>query len=219
MVEQKAAAISRSPRLLDALKQYVGDAAPGGALNQEWTPDNVRTAAEVGSMEPGVVGSALSAGLAVDDVRKGNYGDAALNAVGVLPFVPALGGTVKSITKPLSESQFYRQYAQHIDIRGKHSGNAKETAEKVAKEGFKSGVGVNALPPSKGGKPLTIIDEKFAPKVGDYVYLAPKNAWKNTPSGMKIQSGWKPGPGELLVIKEGDVGKSTYQLYLEALAK
>ena len=92
MAEQKTAAISRSPRLLDALKQYVGDAAPGGALNQEWTPENVRTAAEVGSMEPGVVGSALSAGLAVDDVRKGNYGDAALNALGVLPFVPSMAG-------------------------------------------------------------------------------------------------------------------------------
>ena len=96
MAEQKAA--QRAPRLLDALKQYVGDAAPGGALNREWTPENVRTAAEVGSMEPGVVGSALSAGLAVDDVRKGNYGDAALNAVGVLPFVPALGGVVVKLS-------------------------------------------------------------------------------------------------------------------------
>ena len=108
MAEQKAA--QRAPRLLDAIKQYVGDAAPGGALNREWTPENVRTAAEVGSMEPGVVGSALSAGLAVDDVRKGNYGDAALNALGVLPFVPSMAGVVR---KSPQFGKPYDVYAYH----------------------------------------------------------------------------------------------------------
>lgn len=49
---------------------------------------------ETASMSPNVLGDLSSGALAVDDLRKGNYGDAALNSLGLLPFVPALGGTV-----------------------------------------------------------------------------------------------------------------------------
>lgn len=76
-------------------KKYLKDAMPGGLLNQEWTPENVRTAAEVTSMIPNPVGDVASGFLAADDLRKGNYGDAALNGIGLLPFVPAMGGVVK----------------------------------------------------------------------------------------------------------------------------
>lgn len=81
--------------LLGAAKQYISDAAPGGALNREWTPENVRTAGEVASMMPNPAGDVISGLLAVDDLRKGDYGSAALNSLGLVPFVPALGGIIK----------------------------------------------------------------------------------------------------------------------------
>lgn len=81
--------------LLDALKQYVSDAMPGGLLNAEWTPRNVRNAGEVMSLIPNPVGDVASGLLAVDDMRKGNYGEAALNGLGLLPFVPAMAGITR----------------------------------------------------------------------------------------------------------------------------
>lgn len=87
-------------KMAGMLKQYGQDAMPGGALNKEVTPENVRMAAELASMTPNPIGDVASLGLAADDVRRGNYGDAALNAVGVLPFVPAMGGLIKDIPAP-----------------------------------------------------------------------------------------------------------------------
>lgn len=81
--------------LLGAARQYISDAAPGGVLNAEWTPENVRTAGEVASMMPNPAGDVISGLLAVDDLRKGDYGSAALNSLGLVPFVPALGGVTK----------------------------------------------------------------------------------------------------------------------------
>lgn len=81
--------------LLGAARQYISDAAPGGALNREWTPENVRTAGEVASMMPNPAGDVISGLLAVDDLRKGDYGSAALNGLGLVPFVPAMGGILK----------------------------------------------------------------------------------------------------------------------------
>lgn len=81
--------------LLDALTQYIKDAAPGGLLNSELTPENIRTAGEYASMTPNPIGDIASGLLAADDLRKGNYGEAALNGLGLLPFVPAMGGVLK----------------------------------------------------------------------------------------------------------------------------
>jgi len=46
-----------------------------------------------------VTGDVQSGILAGQDLQQGNYGSAALNAVGLLPFVPSLGGTIKKINK------------------------------------------------------------------------------------------------------------------------
>lgn len=45
-----------------------------------------------------VTGDIQSGILAAQDVGQGAYGSAALNALGLLPFVPAMGGTVKKAT-------------------------------------------------------------------------------------------------------------------------
>jgi len=44
---------------------------------------------------PNPVGDVASGLLAAQDVSKGNYGTAALNALGLLPFVPSMGGVIK----------------------------------------------------------------------------------------------------------------------------
>ena len=64
---------------------------------------------DVASAVPTPVGDVASGLLAAQDVSKGNYGSAALNALGLLPFIPSMGGIVKSANKgkliniPLSE--------------------------------------------------------------------------------------------------------------------
>jgi hypothetical protein len=54
-----------------------------------------------------VTGDIQSSVMAAQDVKKGNYGSAALNSLGLLPFVPALGGIVskevaKNIDMPIT---------------------------------------------------------------------------------------------------------------------
>lgn len=79
------------PGLLDAMRQYMNDASPGGALNPEVPPGMARGLL---GFTPGV-GDAMSGYDAIQSARQGNYGEAGLNALGLLPFMPGLGGIVK----------------------------------------------------------------------------------------------------------------------------
>jgi len=63
---------------------------------QAGQPLNLRGAFEAATNIPGV-GDALSGGMAMYDAAKGDYGSAAMNALGVLPFVSA--GMVKGVGK------------------------------------------------------------------------------------------------------------------------
>ncbi len=58
-------------------------------------------AMNVNSLMP-VSGDIQSGVMAAQDLQKGNYGSAALNSLGLLPFIPALGGVLKN--KALDES-------------------------------------------------------------------------------------------------------------------
>lgn len=53
-----------------------------------------------------VIGDLLSGIDMVDSARKGEYGEAALNGVGLLPFVPALGGITKSEIEKIVSAAF-----------------------------------------------------------------------------------------------------------------
>lgn len=78
--------------LLDAFKQYIRDASPGGLLNPEIPPGAPTEVAKgLLGFVPGI-GDAISGYEAVQAARQGNYGEAGLNALGLLPFVPYLGG-------------------------------------------------------------------------------------------------------------------------------
>lgn len=46
-----------------------------------------------------VTGDIQSGIMAAQDVKQGNYGSAALNSLGLLPFIPSMGGTIKNISK------------------------------------------------------------------------------------------------------------------------
>lgn len=50
-----------------------------------------------------ITGDIQSGLLAAQDLGQGNYDSAALNALGLLPFVPALGGTTKTLYRGLSQ--------------------------------------------------------------------------------------------------------------------
>jgi hypothetical protein len=92
--------------LVNALRskvpQWLEDAAAGvddarkyvsGLMSENY--GKARTAAEVASMIPTPIGDAASAALALDDLRKGDYGSAALNSLGLLPLVPSLAGVTR----------------------------------------------------------------------------------------------------------------------------
>jgi hypothetical protein len=61
-------------------------------------PDNIDILASF----PTGVGDAASALLAVRDIKRGNYGQAFLNGLGVIPFIPSMGGTIKNVGGALS---------------------------------------------------------------------------------------------------------------------
>lgn len=50
-----------------------------------------------------VLGDIQSGAEAIRSAMKGNYGEAALNAVGLLPFVPALGGMARAADTPITQ--------------------------------------------------------------------------------------------------------------------
>lgn len=157
------------------LKQYGRDAMPGGALNPEISPENVRMAAELASMTPNPIGDVASLGLAVDDIRKGDYGSAALNSVGVLPFVPAMGGVVRNKkladaslkhfgqTHSAKETGFLLDDATRLDLSGRHYASGYE---------------------NRGGK--------YVPKIGQPDYLAGgRNVDHRELSDLVPDGGWQ----------------------------
>lgn len=120
-------------------------------------------------------------------------------------------------TKPLTEKQFFSKYAQHVDIKARNEGNPLKNIEKIIDEGFKKPFNVNAVPPYRGGEPKDITSKLFAPKTGDAIYLAPKEAWENTKNGMRIKEGWKPKPWEIIVSNKDY--PNMYELYLDSYNK
>jgi len=69
---------------------------------------------DVVSTVPNPVGDVASGLLAAQDVSKGNYGTAALNALGLLPFVPSIGGVIKNngkntLVNPIEEYAMYHR--------------------------------------------------------------------------------------------------------------
>lgn len=97
-----------------ALRSYIQDALPGGALNPEISPSHVEAFKAALSFTP-VAGDAISAYDAYKAALSGNYGEAALNALGVLPFVPGVIGKAPAVAEktvakvPLSDMRLSKE--------------------------------------------------------------------------------------------------------------
>lgn len=87
-----------------------------------------------------VSGDVQSGLMAADDLRNQQYGSAALNAVGLLPFIPSLGGTVKNITEP------YISSGLKFDVmENPKKGELYLSRIEVPKEQRGSGIGTQAM--------------------------------------------------------------------------
>ena len=121
--------------------------------------------------------------------------------------------------KPLTEKQFYSQYMQHIDARGRDSGKALEMRDQIMRDGFHTGrpgpFTTNAGRPLRPGEQPNPFAKQYQPRNGDVVYLAPKGGWKDTGNGPAIVHGWKPKPYEAIHIQD-DEPRSMYERYVEA---
>lgn len=100
---------------------------------------NVRGLLDAATNIP-VVGDALSGGMAVYDASNGDYGSAAMNALGVLPFIPSVGGMIKG------------QYGR-IPETGKE---IMSLSEMLDRSGMKAGH--NVIVSRSGVSPSTYID-------------------------------------------------------------
>lgn len=90
--------------LLDTNFSTVSDKNPRNSDRS--TPSgelNIRGLLDAATAIP-VVGDLLSGGLAAYDAAKGDYGSAAINAVGLLPFIPSLGGMIKTPVGRIAET-------------------------------------------------------------------------------------------------------------------
>lgn len=80
--------------LLDAFKQYVKDAMPGGLLNPEVPRDAPKQLAGLLADFTPVVGDVKSAYDGYQAAREGDYLVAGLGALGALPLVPNMAGVI-----------------------------------------------------------------------------------------------------------------------------
>lgn len=108
--------------------------------------------------------------------------------------------------KPMDEKRFYANYYQHKILRD----NPQEQIRLIKENGFKQGIGPNAMMASNG-KPDNIIQMKYSPKKGETVLLIPKEYIEHTPNGPKIKNGWKPKDNEIVVVERDN--QPMYELY------
>ena len=73
-----------------------------------------RLAETLSSLPIPVVSDALSGVLAARDVAKGDYGSATMNAVGLLPFVPSVGGMIKETGNLAKNAIYPSEHAQSV---------------------------------------------------------------------------------------------------------
>ena len=91
-----------------------------------------------------VTGDIQSGVMAAQDVAEGNYGSAALNAVGLLPFVPALGGVISGYGKNANEiANILKPF--HPNIDADLMGDKAITLSKIIAKDKNAGNGTNFM--------------------------------------------------------------------------
>jgi hypothetical protein len=92
-------------KLVEALKVPIANQTNPYTRNGIPNVDLVENAKFINSFMP-ISGDIQSGMQAIDDVKNKKYASALLNSVGLLPFVPSLGGVIKNI-KTAKESNLY----------------------------------------------------------------------------------------------------------------
>lgn len=77
------------------------------------TPLNYEAALDLATNIP-VAGDLLSGALALRDAAKGEWGSAGMNALGVLPFVPSMGGVIKQTGSLKKHALWPDQFANDV---------------------------------------------------------------------------------------------------------
>lgn len=176
------------------LKKYVQDAMPGGLLNQEWTPERTNTAVNSILDFTPVVGDAKAGYDAYQSAKQGNYGEAALNGIGLLPFVPAMGGVVKGMENAkwahgtLGDFDQFRTRlggVKLMDGLGPHFGTPQAANERLQKsygKGLVEGANIRPLDPimnnpltKKNGEPFSEAElQSYLQKIAKQLGLGDK---------------------------------------------
>lgn len=131
----------------------------------------------------------------------------------------SIGGMAESVSEtpavqPLSRAKFFARYSQHKDVRAKSPEEAEATAAIILREGFKRmGPGINVTPAYRGGRPADVVARAYGPRVGDVIYLVPKEAIVRN----KVAAGWTPEPYE--VVRPTEDYQDLYELYVAAVGK
>ena len=111
-----------------------------------------------------VTGDIQSGILAANDLSQGNYGSAALNAVGLLPFIPSIGGTIKNSNVLNDVISPYKKQGLIIDAYlSKNKPEITVSKIQVPKDMRNKGIGTSAM--------QDIID--YANKTKNAVSLSP----------------------------------------------
>jgi hypothetical protein len=99
---------------------------------------------DVISTVPNPVGDVASGLLAAQDVSKGNYGTAALNSLGLLPFVPSMGAVISGYGKNANEMANILN-PLHPNIDADLMGNNAITLSKIIANKKNAGYGTNFM--------------------------------------------------------------------------
>jgi hypothetical protein len=123
--------------------------------------DLTQYAKTAGGVLPGI-GDAISAYDAYKAFQEGNYGEAGLNALGILPFIPSLGGITKNVSKETKDilSKYFDKSALEA-VNAPLDYKSRETVVLMSPDDF-----LNYASQFEKGKPnsskLKAIEKRFA---------------------------------------------------------
>lgn len=195
------------PSLFDAFKQYINDAKPGGLLNPEVPPGGPTELAKgLLSFTPGI-GDAISGYDAYQSAKQGNYGEAALNGLGLLPFVPAMGGVVKSVASKSGKKYLINSPDEWAEVYYRPKGEAVSKTFTIRPESDARGnsikEGILSIYKDSAGTHLNDVSVDAAKRNDGLASLLMEEALKNTDGkGLWGSTGFS-GDGLMLANKFG----------------
>ena len=120
----------------------------------------------------------------------------------------------KTPTMP-TRKQFQNNHLVHVDVKGRQGKHdPQEVKASVLKNGFTGG---QLLPAYKGGTPTNIIDEQYAPRKGDVIYVIPPEGWESRNGMEYIKKGYKPPPNFIIEAPEDFI--DVYDVFSKSQAK